>query len=53
MDIKTNVYVRLAGIVMGVIGLGLLISRHPIQIGIVVLGAGIYFIGEYLQKNGQ
>ena len=53
MEIKTSTYGKLVGIIIGIIGLGLLISRHPILVGIVVAGAGIYFISEYLQKNEQ
>ena len=51
MDKKTIDYVKLGGIVIGAIGLITLISRHPIQIGIVVAGAAIYFIADYLKKR--
>ena len=52
-NVLVSTYVKLGGIVGGVISLISLVSKHPVQVGLVVISAGVYFVGEYLRKNGQ
>ena len=51
MDKKIVDYTKLGGIVIGAVGLITLVTRHPIQIGVVIAGAAIYFIADYLEKR--
>ena len=52
-NVLVSTYVKLVGIVGGVISLLSLVSKYPVQVGLVVVSAGIYFVGEYLRKNGS
>ena len=51
MDKKIIDYSKLGGIVIGAVGLITLITRHPVQVGIIIAGAAIYFIADYLGKR--
>ena len=42
---------KIIGIAIGAITALTLVSRHPIQIGILGLGTVIYFAGVYLKKK--
>jgi len=42
---------QVVGLGLGVIASLLLITRHPILIGLEVLGAALYFVGKYINKN--
>lgn len=53
MNIRTSTYFKFLGIVIGAIGLVLLVSRHPVIVSFIALGAGAYFTGEYLKKQGD
>jgi hypothetical protein len=44
MEIK--IIVKVAGIVLGAVATVLLVTQHPIHVGIIVLGAAVYFIGD-------
>ena len=41
------------GIVAGVISVLALVSQHPIHFGAVVISAGVYFVGVYLEKKSK
>ena len=45
---KTNTIVKAVGIVVGGIALLTLISRHPVNIILVLVGAAIYFVADRL-----
>lgn len=52
-NVKLSMYFKLGGIVVGAISAVTLISKYPFHVGFLALGAAIYFVGEYLQKQGN
>lgn len=52
-DLKLSTYLQLIGSIVGAIGLFTLVSRHPYNVGIVVVGAVVYFIGDFIKKRGD
>jgi hypothetical protein len=44
MDTKT--IVKVAGIVLGAVATVLLVTQHPIHVGLIALGAAAYFVGD-------
>ena len=43
-------YLQIGGVVLGAIAMVLLITRHPVLMGLNLLGAGLYFVGQFLRK---
>jgi hypothetical protein len=50
---KLSLYLRIGAIVAGVITALVAIKTHPIPIILLVVEAGIYFIGEYLRRQDK
>jgi len=49
MEQKTlGTILKAVGIAIGVISLILMFKWHPVLSGLIVVGAGVYFIGDYL-----
>jgi hypothetical protein len=47
---RVGQYLQYAGIGLGVIVAILIVKWHPVLIGLEVIGAMLYFGGEYLRK---
>ena len=47
---KIPLYLQIAGIAIGIIGLMLLIKSNPLVIGLEVTGAALYFAGQFLRN---
>ena len=48
---NTKLIGKLVGIVLFVIGTGTLVIRHPVEVGILVVGAVVYYVADkYLTK---
>ena len=37
---------KIAGIVLFVLGAGLMVTKHPILVALMVIGAGVYYLSE-------
>lgn len=44
-------YMRIAGIGLGIATAIVLVKQHPTPIILLAIGAGIYFIGDYLTRH--
>ncbi len=48
-----SLYLRIGAAIAGVITAAITIKTHPIPIILLVIEAGVYFIGEYLRKQDK
>jgi len=46
-----GMYLKIGGIVEGVVIAILLLKWHPVLVILLALGAGIYFVGDYISKK--
>ena len=44
-------YMRIIGIGIGIFTAIILVKQHPIPIILLAIGAGIYFVGDYLTRH--
>lgn len=51
MDKNIFLYAKGVGIITGLISILTLISKHPINVGFILLGAAVYFGSDYLSKK--
>lgn len=50
---KLSQILKYVGIVVGIIAALTLVSRHPVNILILGIGATVYFAGVWLAKKGK
>jgi hypothetical protein len=50
MNKNLGLYLQVGGVVLGAITALLLVTRHPVLVGLLALGAALYFVGEYVKK---
>lgn len=47
----TKIITKIAGIILFVIGAGALVIQHPVEVVILIVGAGVYYVADkYLTK---
>ena len=51
--LKFSQYLKYGGIVVGIIAVLTLISRAPVNVAFIGLGAAIYFAGKWYDKQGK
>jgi hypothetical protein len=47
---EIGLYLQVGGIVLGAVVAVTLVTIHPIPIVLLGIGAGLYFVGDYLKK---
>ena len=50
---KISLYLRIGAIIAGVVTAAITIKQHPVPVILLILEAGIYFVGEYFRKQGN
>jgi hypothetical protein len=44
--VETKTIVKIAGIALGAVATVLLVTQHPVHVGLIALGAIVYFVGD-------
>jgi len=52
-ELKLSMILKYAGVLTGIVCTIALIAKHPIIITLEIIGASVYFVGYYLEKENQ